>query len=61
MQLFSTRNPFMYFAAATLGHHALEMFLKAALIATGMTGRCNVGRETQAEAVLSGAAESKNS
>jgi hypothetical protein len=37
MTLFGSGNPFLYFAAATLGHHALEMYLKAALINTGMT------------------------
>jgi hypothetical protein len=35
--LFTSENPFLWFAAATLGHHALEMFLKAALIREGMT------------------------
>jgi hypothetical protein len=35
--LFTSDNPFLWFAAATLGHHALEMFLKAALICEGMT------------------------
>ena len=34
---FETDDPFMYFAAATLGHHALEMYLKSALILNGMT------------------------
>jgi hypothetical protein len=36
-QLFASGNPFMYLVAATLGHHALEMYLKAALINEGMT------------------------
>lgn len=35
--LFDTGDPFLMFPAATLGHHALEMYLKAALIANGMT------------------------
>jgi len=35
--LFQTKDPFLYFPAATLGHHALEMYLKSALIANGMT------------------------
>jgi hypothetical protein len=35
--LFRSGNPFVFFAAATLGHHSLEMYLKAALINTGMT------------------------
>jgi hypothetical protein len=35
--LFFSGNPFLYFPAATLGHHALEMYLKAALICEGMT------------------------
>lgn len=35
--LFESRNPFLIFAAATLGHHALEMYLKAALICEGCT------------------------
>jgi hypothetical protein len=35
--LFDTNNPFLFFAAATLGHQALEMYLKAALIQAGMT------------------------
>jgi HEPN domain-containing protein len=35
--LFNSGDPFLYFAAATLGHHALEMYLKAALIREGMT------------------------
>ena len=30
--LFETKDPFMFFPAATLGHHALEMYLKSALI-----------------------------
>jgi len=35
--LLTSDRPFLWFAAATLGHHALEMFLKAALICEGMT------------------------
>lgn len=35
--LFESENPFAYFPAATLGHHALEMYLKSALIVSGMT------------------------
>src|SRR5580704_7319099 len=35
--LFFSGNPILYFPAATLGHHALEMYLKAALITQGMT------------------------
>jgi len=35
--LFETGDPFLLFPAATLGHHALEMYLKSALIANGMT------------------------
>src|SRR5271170_5476357 len=35
--LFKTGDPFLLFPAATLGHHALEMYLKSALIANGMT------------------------
>jgi hypothetical protein len=35
--LFSSSNLFVYVTAATLGHHALEMYLKAALICEGMT------------------------
>jgi HEPN domain-containing protein len=35
--LFETGDPFLLFPAATLGHHALEMYLKSALITTGMT------------------------
>jgi len=35
--LFASGNPFLYFTAATLAHHALEMYLKAALISEGMT------------------------
>jgi len=35
--LFQTNDPFLYFPAATLGHHALEMYLKSALIVNGMT------------------------
>jgi|SRR5579863_4599975 len=35
--LFGSDRPFLWFAAATLGHQALEMFLKAALIREGMT------------------------
>lgn len=37
IRLFETDDPFMYFAAATLGHHALEMYLKSELILNGMT------------------------
>jgi hypothetical protein len=29
--LFDTGDPFLMFPAATLGHHALEMYLKAGL------------------------------
>jgi hypothetical protein len=35
--LFGSGNPFLVFPAATLGHHAIEMYLKAALIQNGMT------------------------
>jgi hypothetical protein len=35
--LFNSGDPFLWFPAATLGHHALEMFLKAVLIHEGMT------------------------
>jgi hypothetical protein len=35
MYLFESHDPFKIFAAATLGHHALEMYLKAALICEG--------------------------
>jgi|SRR5580658_6538354 hypothetical protein len=35
--LFQTGDPFLWFPAATLGHHALEMYLKSALIANGLT------------------------
>jgi hypothetical protein len=36
--LFETEDPFMFFPAATLGHHAsLEMYLKSALIVHRMT------------------------
>lgn len=35
--LFDSRNPILYYPAATLAHHALEMFLKSALICEGMT------------------------
>ena len=35
--LFASGNLFVCFGAATLGHHALEMYLKAALICEGMT------------------------
>lgn len=37
MYLFESHDPFKVFAAATLGHHALEMYLKAALICEGFT------------------------
>jgi hypothetical protein len=33
--LFESHNPFLIFNAATLGHHCLEMYLKAALISEG--------------------------
>jgi hypothetical protein len=36
-ELFSRGNPLLYFPAATLAHHALEMYLKSALICEGMT------------------------
>jgi hypothetical protein len=36
-RLFETGDPFLLFPAATLGHHSLEMYLKSALIANGMT------------------------
>ena len=35
--LFDSHNPFLIFNAATLGHHCLEMYLKAALICEGAT------------------------
>ncbi len=35
--LFESHNPFLIFNAATLGHHCLEMYLKAALICEGAT------------------------
>lgn len=35
--LFESHNPFLIFSAATLGHHSLEMYLKAALICEGCT------------------------
>jgi hypothetical protein len=35
--LFECGDPFLWFPAASLGHHALEMLLKAALIHEGMT------------------------
>jgi hypothetical protein len=35
--LFGCGDPFLWFPAATLGHHALEMLLKAVLIHDGMT------------------------
>jgi hypothetical protein len=35
--LFESHNPYLIFNAATLGHHALEMYLKAALICEGGT------------------------
>jgi hypothetical protein len=34
--LFASDNPFLYLPAATLAHHALEMYLKAALIWEGL-------------------------
>lgn len=37
MELFRNGDPLLYIPAATLGHHALEMYLKAALICEGMT------------------------
>ena len=37
IELFETRNLLLIFPAATLGHHALEMYLKAALICEGYT------------------------
>jgi hypothetical protein len=37
VQLFGSHNLFVYFTAATLAHHALEMYLKSALICEGMT------------------------
>ena len=36
-ELFTSDNPLLYLPAATLAHHALEMYLKAALICEGMT------------------------
>jgi hypothetical protein len=35
--LFQTGDPFLFFPAATLGHHAPEMYLKSALIVNDMT------------------------
>ena len=35
--LFASSNLFVYFTAATVGHHALGMYLKSALICEGMT------------------------
>jgi hypothetical protein len=35
--LFGTHDPFLLFPAATLGHHALEMYLKSALVVNGLT------------------------
>ena len=35
--LFESGNPVLYLIAATLGHHALELYLKSALINEGMT------------------------
>src|SRR5271155_1238274 len=35
--LFGTGDPYLLFTAATLGHAALEIFLKAALIGEGLT------------------------
>jgi HEPN domain-containing protein len=37
MLLFNLNNPFVWFSAAILGHHALEMLLKSALIREGCT------------------------
>ena len=36
-RLFETRDLLLIFPAATLAHHALEMYLKAALICDGFT------------------------
>ena len=36
-ELFASGNPLLYLPAATLGHHALEMYLKSVLICEGMT------------------------
>jgi hypothetical protein len=36
-ELFASGNPLLYLPAATLGHHALEMYLKSVLIREGMT------------------------
>jgi len=36
VHLFGSANLFLVFPAATLAHHALEMYLKAALIAEGV-------------------------
>jgi hypothetical protein len=36
-ELFGSGNLSLYFPAATLGHHALEMYLKSALICEGKT------------------------
>jgi hypothetical protein len=38
--LFETRDLLLIFPAATLAHHALEMYLKAALICAGCTVLC---------------------
>jgi hypothetical protein len=35
--LFASDNQLLYLPAATLGHHALEMYLKSALICEGLT------------------------
>lgn len=37
--LFNVSNPFLWFSAAMLGHHALEMLLKSALIRAGCSVR----------------------
>lgn len=35
--LFTSGNPVVFFTAATIAHHALEMYLKSALIVAGFT------------------------
>jgi hypothetical protein len=37
LYLLNSDNVFLYFTAGTLAHHALEMYLKAALICEGLT------------------------
>jgi hypothetical protein len=37
LKLFESGNALLFFPAATLAHHSLEMYLKAALIRQGMT------------------------